>query len=289
MRDDVFRRVSRRDLLRASVGAVGVGGGLRSRSSDHDDDRSEGCSETTLGPDEVGYEDGDIGNCSDDHPTAVALKADVQRSLATRYPTVGALIDEGYVPYFDFLAADGADAWSHWINPAYVDDDGVIDPERPEAVLVDHRWWRPIGVMYVATRNGRRISPPPTVYGDDGEGGEDGGASEAGEGGEDGERCAPWHAHVGLPGRYAWWKFRQAYSDAGDEFVASLSCRTPWVMHVWAYPNPDGVHAHGAPPRGNRGGPPAERAGFETNAVPGETPLGWEVLPAAFRRRIAHL
>ncbi|MFC7195935.1 hypothetical protein ACFQL4_17020 [Halosimplex aquaticum] len=60
-------------------------------------------------------------------------------------------------------------------------------------------------------------------------------------------------------------------------------------MHVWRYDHPESVYAHHAPPRGNRGGPPAEDAGFETDAVPGEDPLGPEVLPDAFLHRLKHL
>jgi hypothetical protein len=57
------------------------------------------------------------------------------------------------------------------------------------------------------------------------------------------------------------------------------------MLHVWTYPNPKGVYAHDPPPRGNRGGPPAEDPGFETLAVPGEDELGWDALPDDFVSR----
>jgi hypothetical protein len=53
---------------------------------------------------------------------------------------------------------------SHWLNPGYINDGGVLDPERPESVLVDHRLWRPLGVMFTATKHGNRVEKPPAVY-----------------------------------------------------------------------------------------------------------------------------
>ena len=186
---------------------------------------------------------------------------------------MGSLIDAGFIPYFDFLTAEEGAGWSHWLSPAFIGDDSVRDPTRPESVLVDHKWWRPIGVMFIATREGEQIDPPP-VYED-----------ERGDGTE--RACVPWHAHVGLPGRYSWWKYRTYYAEHAP-LVPEIQCRTPWMMHVWAYPHPESVYAHAAPPRGSRGGPPAEEAGFETDAVPGEDALGPDVLPAVVKHRIKH-
>ena len=224
----------------------------------------------------VHYESSSAGECADDHPETKRLKREVKRSFENRYSTVGALIDEGYLPYFDYAPAANAEEGgvSHWLNPGYINDDAVVDPERPESILVDHKWWRPIGVMFIATRDGERIDPPPAVYGGDDERGTD--------------PCLPWHTHVGFPGRYAWWKYRLLYENGGDGAIGRLPCDTPWMTHVWAYPHPKGVYAHGAPPRGNRGGPPAEEAGFETDAVPGEDPLGWDALPDALVHKVKH-
>ena len=59
------------------------------------------------------------------------------------------------------------------------------------------------------------------------------------------------------------------------------------MMHVWTFPHPESVYAHGAPPQENRGGPPAEPAGFETDATPGEDRLSWKVLPDYLSDRYA--
>jgi len=120
----------------------------RSDTSTVDLADNEYCSETTLRPSMVHYDDSIHEVCDDDHPTSQAMQADVVTSLENNYPTVGSLIDAGFIPYFDFFA-DGD--WAHWINPEFLGDGAALDAERPESILVDNTWWRPIGVMYVAT------------------------------------------------------------------------------------------------------------------------------------------
>ena len=51
------------------------------------------------------------------------------------------------------------------------------------------------------------------------------------------------------------------------------------MMHVWTVDHPEGVYAHGGPPPEYRDREPADEAGFETDAEPGEDTLGWDVLP----------
>jgi hypothetical protein len=267
------RPVSRRAALAglgATVGVAGLGLGPSSvvagsghddHGHDHSTDAGE-CPETTIRPSMVHYDDSIHAVCSDDHPETRALQAAVKTSLETEFSTVGSLVDAGYIPYFDFFA-DGD--WSHWINPAFIGDDSMVDPDRPESVLVDHTWWRPIGVMFMATADGVEQDPPPAVYEDEG-------------------ACTPWHAHVGLPGRYAWWKYQTVY---GHEVNVEFPCRTPWMMHVWIYPHSESVYAHDAPEY--RGGPPATDPGFETDADPDEEEFGPEHLPDIVRSKADEL
>lgn len=255
--------VTRRRLLGSSGSAIGLLGLGSAPAAAHSSDSSDEkrCPEATLEPEMVHYDESIHETCSDDHPSTEALQAAVGTALEESYPTVGALIDAGFVPYFDFMT--GGD-WSHWINPAFVGDDTMLDPRRPESILVDNTWWRPIGVMFIATQDGDPVDPPPTIYTDEDE--PDGG-------------CTPWHAHVGFPGRYSWWKYRKVY-----ETPTTFPCRTPWMMHVWRYPHEKSIYAHGAPEE--RGGPPAEPAGFDTAADPNEETLGPEHLPDMLRRRL---
>lgn len=272
--DTMPLEVTRRDVLRRSAGTAGSLGLGSVLVGDGERLISNPCPDVTLGPSMDHYGDHGMGGCDDDHPETQAIKEDVAEALETNYPTVGALIDDGFIPYFDFLTGDDKSGWSHWLNPRYLSDDDVLNPQRPESVLVDHRWWRPIGVMFFATRDGDRVDPPPAVYGDD--------DSET-------EPCRPWHAHTGSPGVSSWWKYKMAYTNPSLTEILNASCRTPWGMHVWAYPHPKSVYAHSAPPPENRGGPPAEDPGFETDAVPGEDPLSPEVLPDVLKRRVRHL
>ena len=260
---DGERPVSRRTLLRASAGSVALSSVGSARAGGDSDSAAarqfgRGCPEATIEPGMAPCEGTSEAGCADDHPTTTDLRAGVADSLEARFPDVGALIDAGFRPYFDTLET-GDDSWSHWLQPEFIGDDGMLDAERPESVLVDNETWRTMGVMFIATRGGDPVYSPPAVYEDD-----------AG-------RCSPWHAHTGLPGRFAWWYYQQVYEES--EADLSFPCRTPCMLHVWAVDHPESVYAHDAPPREYRDLAPAGDPGFETDAVPGEDSLGWDALP----------
>ena len=271
MSPDDSNRVSRRSVLAASAATaavpagagatVGVGtvsGSVGRTDSPTRWDRR--CPDATLEPSHEPCPDATMAGCDDEHPETIALQEAVREHLESQFASVGALLDAGFVPYFDALDRD-EDGWSHWLNPAYIGDDGVLDPDRPESVLVDNDRWIPIGVMFIATRGGDPVDPPP-VYGDE----------------DADERCSPWHYHRGLPGRFAWWFYEHVYVDDRDPGLR-LPCRTPCMLHVWTVDHPGGVYAHGGPPPAAREGPAAETAGFDTDADPGVDRLGWDVLP----------
>ena len=280
--------VSRRTLLRASAGAAAVsaiGTGTASASDGTGGTRpgfDRRCPEATLEPSMGHCEESGMEGCADDHPTTIELQSAVRESLRERYPDAGALVDEGYKPYFDTLERED-DSYSHWINPEYVGDDAVLDPERPASVLVDDESWRSIGVMFVATRNGERIEPP-AVYGGETATGDDSSGETAddapiGATAQPEPPCSPWHYHSGLPGRFAWWYYQQAYEHDFADGDIDLPCRTPCMLHVWAIDHPESVYAHHAPPPESRDQKPAPEAGFETDAEPGTDELDWDVLP----------
>ncbi|GAB3667401.1 hypothetical protein [Halopiger thermotolerans] len=294
---------TRRAVLKASSGALAlpaVGAG-RVRAADGDGSDGgpldalpidEPCPEATLEPSMGHCESATTAGCADGHPATVALREAVQESLETRYPTAGALLDAGYKPYFDTLEY-GDDSWSHWLSPEFIGDDAVLDPERPESVLVDNRSWRSIGVMFIATGSGEALEPPPPVYeGDEAvwreetaiEYGADDRHSESdGPGADEQEsrpdRCSPWHYHAGFPGRAAWWYYQQVYERAFADGDLSIPCHTPCMMHVWSVDHPESVYAHDAPPEEYRTQEPADEPGFKTDAEPGTDELGWDVMP----------
>ncbi|SEW02342.1 hypothetical protein [Natrinema salifodinae] len=270
--------VSRRALLRASAGTVALStvGSARATGDGRTDDAArrfdQDCPDATIEPGMTHCEGTSREGCADDHPATAELQSAVAESLETQFSDVDALIDAGFKPYFDTLEV-GDDSWSHWIHPEFVGDDATLDPERPESVLVDNETWRAMGVMFVATRDGEPVEPP-AVYGTDAG---DGDGDDADADAED--LCSPWHAHTGLPGRFAWWYYRQAYERDYEEGDLSFPCQTPCMLHVWTLDHPESVYAHDAPPAEYRDLDPADKPDFETDAVPGEDTLGWEVLP----------
>ncbi|SER70901.1 hypothetical protein [Natrinema salaciae] len=268
---DGHLNVSRRTILRASAGttALSAVGSARADDSDASDGDALGvprldrdCPDATIEPSTTHCEGAETAGCADDHPATTELRSAVADSLERQYPDADALIDAGYKPYFDTLEM-GDDSWSHWLNPAFIGDDELVDPERPESVLVDNDTWRSIGVMFIATSDGEPVDSPAVYGGDDDE-----------------QLCSPWHAHTGVPGRFAWWFYRLAYERDGDAERLEFPCRTPCMLHVWTVDHPESVYAHDAPPESYRDQPPADDPGFDTDAAPGEDELGWDVLPS---------
>ncbi len=276
--------IARRRFVHAATGTalgislVGTGAADSDESHDHEtdgqpDDRR--CPKATLEPSMVDCAGATMEGCADDHPETVALQEAVTETLETRYPGIGALLEDDFVPYFDTIG--GETGYSHWLSPEYIGDDQLLDPERPESVLVDNETWRPIGVMFIATVTGEAVRPP-AVYDegvdDDSERDTENDSEDDERDGEDDEaRCSPWHAHAGLPGRFAWWYYQKVYEGNPQ---LRLPCRTPCMMHVWAIDHPDGVYAHGAPPTDDRD--PAEPE-IETDADPETDTLEWDTLP----------
>ncbi|AGB36288.1 hypothetical protein [Natronococcus occultus] len=300
--------LTRRALLGASAGTLALST-IGTVQADGESERgllSGRCPDTTLRPSMGHCVGASTEGCADDHPVTIELREAVADTLEDRYPDAGALLEAGFKPYFDTLDGDD-DGWSHWLHPEYIGDDAVLDPERPESVLVDNDSWRSIGVMFIATRDGEPISPPPAVYEADDDSWEgppevddyheehhddhdphypddehdphhpDGDHDHHPNG--DPDRCSPWHYHAGAPGRLAWWYYRKVYERSYREGELLPPCRTPCMMHVWTVDHPEGVYAHGGPPPAYREREPADDPGFETDAEPGEDELGWDALP----------
>lgn len=207
---------------------------------------------------EAGHEAGDAGDhhhaagCVDDHPETVSLVGEVQGELATTYKDVAALVALGYHPYFDSLVPGGyppgGEGISHWINPNYIDDGVVLDPQRPETILLDDWYW-PIGMMFI---NDPGVPPVPVYVNGDG------------------TTCSPWHPHTDAPARFGWYYYRAVYDR---EIEGEVPAQTPEMMHVWAVPNPAGVYAaHDYPPREVRNGPPGPLPSYFSEAtIPGSS------------------
>lgn len=211
-------------------------------------------------------------------PTKNLIEAS-RDSLTQIYNEPGTLIARGYIPYFDVVTPGATGGVSHWLNPGYIGDNHYEpNPLRPDSVLLDNEWWKPIGPMYIATDEGEvhwRSEEDEIMEVRDAWGYE----NECGE-------CFPYHPHDGVAGRFAWWYYRQVHEqDAADGDVL-LPCYTAPMMHAWIYPTPAGPHSatSGAPPQKYRPGGPPNQPGYPTPVDPAETTLSLDVLPEAVQR-----
>ncbi|ADD05852.1 uncharacterized protein Nmag_2288 [Natrialba magadii ATCC 43099] len=181
--DQKQEHVSRRTVLKASGSAAAVpvlGAGRVSGTGATETtgeaglrDALDRCPDATIRP-SMGYCAGaSTDGCADDHPVTIELREAVEQTLESEYPDAGALLEAGFKPYFDTLDVADEDGWSHWLHPEYIGDEAMLDPERPESVLVDNDSWRSIGVMFIATIDGEPVEPPPAVYDERAENGDD--------------------------------------------------------------------------------------------------------------------
>lgn len=189
--------------------------------------------------------------CADDHPATLSIVRAVQGELATTYKDIAALVALGYHPYFDSLIPGGyppgGEGISHWINPNYIDDGVILDPHRPETILLDNWNW-PIGMMFI---NDPGVPPVPVYVN------------------PDGTACSPWHPHTDAPARFGWYYYRAMYDR---ELEGEVPAQTPEMMHVWAISNPAGVYAaHDYPPSEERAGAPGPAPSYFSETTPPDT------------------
>lgn len=154
-------------------------------------------------------------DCDENNPAVKAEVNGVKDALANLYPDISTMAARGYLPYIDAPLFGMSGRQGHWLNPAYIQDGHVMDPKRPEGILVD-RWNRPIGVMFIADDPD---VPGPDMYVDQ----------------TTGVACNGWHYHGELAADAYWYAYKYLYS--GDTLNGDLQPpdRTPDLMHVWAY------------------------------------------------------
>lgn len=188
------------------------------------------------GPDHGNHDP--YAGCDDEHPATIDIRSRVTFALETIYKDVVALTALGFHPYFDGAVPGGyppgGEGVAHWIGPHFIDDGVMLDPLRPEAILLDE-WNRPIGMMFIENS----WESGPAVYVND-----------------DGTPCYPWHPHTDYPARSGWMWYRAMYDGSWQDGTMELPDQTPSMMHVWA-DNPFGTYsAHEYPPSEMREGPP---------------------------------
>lgn len=266
----------------------------------HFNARVEGC------PDGTG-----LSNCEDGEewpdcttwpePTKAIIR-ESREALTTAYDDVGTLIAEGYIPYFDVVLPGAADGVSHWLNPDYINNtDAKPDPWKPESVMFENKYWSPIGPMFIGSDEGALVHDVQSLWGYDRDGDvewhvgyEDSVSDPSYAGGNRSVRacgpCYPMHGHDGMPGRFAWWYYRQVHEAdyaSGNPEDLTLPCYTAPMMHAWIFPTQAGPHSatSGAPSSSYEPGRTPNRPGYPTPATPGEDRLSMDVLPRDIQER----
>lgn len=190
-------------------------------------------------------------NCYDTHPAAIAIRDAVSHQLTHVYNDVVVLTAMGYHPYFDIIIP----GITHWLKPQFIDDGAVLDPSRPESILVDE-WNRPVGMMFIE----ESTEPGPAVYTL---------AEDSAEFPKKGNgECYPWHPHFDEPARFGWMWYRAMYDDSVQEGTMEFPDQTPAMMHVWMN-NPNGTfNGHDYP---ESEGPPGPMPGYLRDGTVEET------------------
>jgi hypothetical protein len=197
--------------------------------------------ETIVGALQGGVQQDHAYVCDEDNPTVKSIVEGVQEALdpqTGKFRNFAAMSTFGYMPYADAPLLGLSGGQGHWINPGYIEDGHLMDPDRPESILVD-RWNRPIGVMF--------INDQPTDPADPSTAGPDMYV------GEDGTPCNGWHYHTEILADAYWYAYKYLYSDDVVNGDLQPPDRTPDLMHVWAY-GADGDEwdeqfQHGLPPK----------------------------------------
>jgi len=153
-------------------------------------------------------------NCDENRPEVQKIVKGVKHSLAYIYPSISVMEARGYLPYADAPLFGLSGGQGHWINPGYIQDGHMMDPDRPESILVD-KWNRPIGVMFIEDNPG--IAGPDMYVS------------------EDGVPCNGWHYHGEALADGYWYAYKYLYSGDVERGDLQPPDRTPDLMHVWAY------------------------------------------------------
>lgn len=303
--DDEDGRPSRRTVLKTATATAGglalVGSGAADHTGDTDGPVEEEFDESGDADDPYqgkgvtcGYTNPAFGKgfvfpehheaCAGDHPETKRLKDAVRYSLDHLYPDVPTLIAHGFIPYFDILSVGG---FSHWLKPDHIRGDHMVDPGRPETILVNNNNYCAQGIMFIPNHEVAGQEPPVYVEGSpedynhqfiyqkrsDEHDHDIGNVIDSGSAAyynsevqgyyDDYERtvfdtsisgegtvCAPWHRHTDGLARFAWWYHRQINQGKAIESGEMLLwCVVPAMFHVWPGADPGSIHTyeHGSP------------------------------------------
>ncbi len=141
---------------------------------------------------------------ADDQAAANQLWRATQKASA-RYQSLTNARAGGYVAFNPFT-----DPLVHYVNPAYMQDGRVLDPEHVESLVYENTLRGPVLVAAMYSLEDPNAAPPDV-----------------------GGQLTPWHRHDDL-----------CFTPGGEVVGAAPSCPpgsatyfTPWMLHVWLVPN----------------------------------------------------
>ena len=139
-----------------------------------------------------------------DQAAANQLWRATQKATA-RYQSLTNARADGYVAFNPFT-----DPLVHYVNPAYMQDGRVLDPEHVESLVYENTLHGRVLVAAMYSLEDPNAAPPDV-----------------------GGQLTPWHRHDDL-----------CFTSGGEVVGAAPSCPpgsatyfTPWMLHVWLVPN----------------------------------------------------
>ena len=147
---------------------------------------------------------------SDQQAAADRLSSDTE-SATVRYRSLSAARADGYIS-FNPLGSGQV----HYVNPAYMRDGRILDPQHVESLVYENTLHGPVLVAAMYSLEHPNAAPPDVAG-----------------------QLTPWHRHEDL-----------CFTNQGEVVGSAPYCPpgsatylTPWMLHVWLVPNRYGPFA----------------------------------------------
>lgn len=152
---------------------------------------------------------GPVGTAQQEHAATQLWRA--TETATRRYASLSAAVEDGYVAFNPI-----GDPLVHYVNPEYLRDGRVLDPEHVESLLYEASLRGPVLVAAMYSLEDPSASPPDIAG-----------------------QLTPWHRHDDL-----------CFTPQGEVVGAAPRCPagsatyfTPWMLHVWLVPDRYGPFA----------------------------------------------
>jgi hypothetical protein len=201
-------------LVSAAAPASGALPADESAAHVHDSTTTAATADNPMGEGAAHTHGNEVPITEEQLAAAATFVANVKADTA-KYADIQAAFAGGYVQ----LTQDLPGIAAHFVNPRYLADGEMMNPEKPEFLLYTKRLdgnWRLVGTMFYDEKN---TEAAPSYFGP----------------------LDQWHLHENLCFVGAAVRTVTAAADCkGGLYVA----KTAWQLHVWVVPSPTGVFSH---------------------------------------------